>query len=91
MDNRGADYLDVKPEAQARFNARVQAAMKGTVWSSGCVSWYQQGDGKNFTIWPWSTWRYWLATRQVPLADYSFHRREAQPEPRRQQKAAEPA
>ena len=91
MDNRGADYLDVKPEAQARFNARVQAAMKGTVWSSGCVSWYQQGDGKNFTIWPWSTWRYWLATRQVPLADYSFHRREAQPEPRHQQKAAEPA
>jgi cation diffusion facilitator CzcD-associated flavoprotein CzcO len=67
-----ADYLDVKATTQAEFNARVQQALRGTVWSTGCRSWYQQADGKNFTIWPWSTWRYWLQTRDVQLHDYRF-------------------
>ena len=71
---RRADYLEVTPAAQAAFNARVQRALRGTVWNSGCTSWYQQADGKNFTIWPWSTWRYWLRTRRVRVADYRFVR-----------------
>ncbi|WP_430292831.1 flavin-containing monooxygenase [Pseudomonas sp. B1-22] len=71
---RGADFLDVRPDAQRRFNERVQDALKGTVWNSGCVSWYQQADGKNFSMWPWSTWRYWLATRHLPAHDYRFLR-----------------
>jgi cation diffusion facilitator CzcD-associated flavoprotein CzcO len=72
--DRKADYLDVRPQAQYEFNERVQRSLKGTVWSSGCRSWYQQADGKNFTIWPWSTWRYWLRTRRVEAADYRFAR-----------------
>jgi len=71
---RGADYLDVDAMEQARFNARVQAALEGTVWSSGCRSWYQSADGRNFTIWPWSTWRYWLETRKVHTECYRFAR-----------------
>jgi cation diffusion facilitator CzcD-associated flavoprotein CzcO len=69
---RKADYLDVNAAEQASFNERVQSALEGTVWSSGCVSWYQQAEGKNFTIWPWSTWRYWLQTRAVKTAHYRF-------------------
>lgn len=69
---RKADYLDVSAAAQAVFNERVQQALAGTVWSSGCASWYQQADGKNFTLWPWSTWRYWLQTRRIRTADYHF-------------------
>jgi hypothetical protein len=42
------------------------------VWASGCQSWYQQADGKNFTIWPFSTWKYWLRTRQVRTEHYDF-------------------
>ena len=72
LRRRGADWLDVRPEAQRAFNDKVQRALRGTVWTSGCVSWYQQADGRNFTIWPWSTWRYWLATRRVRAADYEF-------------------
>jgi hypothetical protein len=70
LRERGADWLDVQSRTQARFNARVQAALRGTVWNSGCRSWYQQADGKNFTIWPSSTWRYWLETRKVRASDY---------------------
>jgi cation diffusion facilitator CzcD-associated flavoprotein CzcO len=68
----GMDYLDVQPAAQAQFNERIQRALKDTVWSSGCRSWYQQADGRNFTIWPYSTWRYWLETRTVDEAQYRF-------------------
>jgi cation diffusion facilitator CzcD-associated flavoprotein CzcO len=72
VSKRGADYIDVRADAQHRFNAALQEAMKGTVWSSGCQSWYQQADGKNTTLWPNSTWRFWLNTREVRTQDYMF-------------------
>ena len=72
LKRQGADFLDVKPEAQARFLADVTEHLKGTVWSSGCRSWYQTADGINFAIWPKSTWRYWLETRQVNVSDYEW-------------------
>ena len=74
LRRRGAGYVDLRPDAQRRFNERLQAALKGTVWSAGCTSWYQQSDGRNFTIWPWSTARYWLSTRRVRAEDYEFVR-----------------
>ena len=72
LREEGADYLDVKPKAQEAFNANVQRRLQGTTWTSGCTSWYQQDDGKNFALWPGSTWRYWLETRNVRSTDYDF-------------------
>ena len=72
LKRQGADYLDVKPEAQQRFLADVTEHLQGTVWSSGCKSWYQTADGINFAIWPKSTWRYWLETRHVNVSDYEW-------------------
>ena len=72
LREEGADYLDVKPKAQEAFNANVQRRLQGTTWTSGCTSWYQQDDGKNFALWPGSTWRYWLETRNVRSTDYEF-------------------
>jgi hypothetical protein len=74
LRERGADSLAVMPQVQARFNQRIQRDLRGTVWSTGCRSWYQQADGRNFTIWPYSTWRYWLETRRVDAAAYRFER-----------------
>ncbi|HEX5372983.1 MAG TPA: NAD(P)/FAD-dependent oxidoreductase [Aquabacterium sp.] len=69
---KGADYIDVKPQAMTRFLGEVTEALKGTVWNSGCKSWYQTADGINFAIWPKSTWKYWLETRTVNEGDYVF-------------------
>jgi cation diffusion facilitator CzcD-associated flavoprotein CzcO len=74
LRRRQADWLVLRPEAQTLFNMRVQRALHGTVWTTGCRSWYQQDDGRNFTIWPWSTWRYWLETRRVDAGRYEFGR-----------------
>ena len=54
------------------YLGEMTQALKGTVWDSGCKSWYQTAEGINFAIWPKSTWRYWLATRKVNEADYRF-------------------
>ncbi len=65
MEKRGADSLEVTPKAQKEFVDDVQQSLEGTVWTSGCQSWYQQDDGRNFALWPYSTWKYWLRTRKV--------------------------
>lgn len=69
---KGADYLDVKPTAMKHFLGEMTQSLKGTVWASGCKSWYQTAEGINFAIWPDSTWKYWLRTRKVKESDYDF-------------------
>lgn len=66
----GALYLDVKHEVQNAFNEKIQQDLRNTVWSSGCNSWYQQADGRNFTIWPGTTFAYRRMTRKLDMAAY---------------------
>jgi cation diffusion facilitator CzcD-associated flavoprotein CzcO len=73
LAHRG-DYMSVTAQAQHDFNTRVQEQIKTTVWNTGCTSWYQQDGGKNIAIWPWSTWRFWLETRDVRTHDFVFAR-----------------
>jgi cyclohexanone monooxygenase len=72
MKKQNADYVDVRADVQAEFNEKVQKSLDGTVWATGCTSWYQQDGGKNFAIWPGYTWRYWLETRKVKASDFVF-------------------
>ena len=69
---RGADMLDVRQNVQDTFNEKLQKEIKTTVWSSGCTSWYQREDGKNTTLWPSFTMRYWHETRRLHANDYAF-------------------
>lgn len=62
----------VKADTQDQFNHHLQSQFTDTIWQSGCVSWYQQADGKNFSLWPSYTWKYWLKTRKANPADYRF-------------------
>ncbi|MFZ5723077.1 MAG: flavin-containing monooxygenase [Pseudomonadota bacterium] len=71
---QGADYINLHADAQREFNDRLQRDLEGTVWHSGCQSWYQQADGRNPTLWPHSTWKFWLRTRQVRKEHYDFVR-----------------
>ena len=63
--------VDVRPEAQARYNQTLAARLARTVWSTGgCTSWYQTPDGKNTTLWPGFTFEFRLRTRRWDPADY---------------------
>ncbi len=54
---RTADVaLDVHPEVQLQYVARVQKALGGTVYNAGgCASYYRDVNGRNSFNWPWST------------------------------------
>jgi cation diffusion facilitator CzcD-associated flavoprotein CzcO len=58
MDQTGAGAVDVRPDALEAYNADIDARMEGTVWSTGCVSWYQDDTGRNGALWPDWTWRF---------------------------------
>ena len=44
--------LDVRAEAQARYNQGIQKRQSITNWNSGCRSWYLTEDGFNATMYP---------------------------------------
>jgi cation diffusion facilitator CzcD-associated flavoprotein CzcO len=70
---RGAATVEVRPEAEAAWNAQVQEDMAGTVWTSGnCASWYLDASGRNTTLWPSFTWRFRRETRRFDPAAYHF-------------------
>jgi cation diffusion facilitator CzcD-associated flavoprotein CzcO len=71
MRARGATRLEVRREAQEAYNAYIQRRLVRSVWNTGgCASWYLDKTGKNTTIWPYFTWRYWQRTRRFDPAPY---------------------
>ena len=78
LRERGASAMDLRPEVQAQFNHDLQEQMKRTVWASGCKSWYLDERGKNTTLWPGFSFKYWLKTRKVMAGDYAFFGRTTQ-------------
>jgi cation diffusion facilitator CzcD-associated flavoprotein CzcO len=70
VDAAGARQVDVREEVQRSSARDVQEHLADSVWMSGCRSWYLDEHGRNFTIWPRTTVRYWLETRRLRRRDY---------------------
>jgi cation diffusion facilitator CzcD-associated flavoprotein CzcO len=68
----GADVIEVRPEVEARFNAELRRRMRGTVWNSGCMSWYQDARGGNPTLWPDWTWRFRRRAGRFDPSEYAL-------------------
>ena len=80
MRERGAERLEVREEPYRRWNEALQRRMPATVWNSGgCKSWYLDRNGRNTTIWPDFTWRFWQRTREFDPAPYEIGTREREP------------
>ncbi|MCC6811820.1 MAG: NAD(P)/FAD-dependent oxidoreductase [Deltaproteobacteria bacterium] len=77
-DQRGAQAIEVRANAQSAFNDRLQRRLAGRVWSSGCQSWYLDENGRNSTLWPGMTLEYWARTRRIIATDYLFDTLQAQ-------------
>jgi cation diffusion facilitator CzcD-associated flavoprotein CzcO len=70
MRSRGVRTVEVRTEAQERFNAEVHERMQGTVWNTGCQSWYLDSQGRNPTLWPDWTWRFRQRTARFDPTEY---------------------
>jgi cation diffusion facilitator CzcD-associated flavoprotein CzcO len=69
LDHRrktGMKSLEIKHQAQQRYNRWLHRKLAGTVWNSGgCASWYlHRESGRNTTLWPGFTWQYMRMMRR---------------------------
>ena len=74
LRERNARTMNLRPDVQRDFNARLQREMQHSVWVSGCHSWYQTKSGKVTALWPGFTFSFRKRTRRVRPDDYRFAR-----------------
>ena len=73
MERSGASEVEVRPDAYEAYNAHLQSRLDGTVWNTGgCSSWYLDANGRNATIWPDFTFRFWEQTRRFDAPAYEL-------------------
>ena len=64
--------FEVRPEVAAAYSAELQRKLPGTVWGSGCSSWYLDSQGRNLTLWPGFTFDFRRRTREFRPADFNL-------------------
>ena len=72
--------LEVRAEAQEAYNAELRERLAGSVWESGCSSWYIDEHGLDTSNWPGSMREFRRRTARVELDAY---RLELTPAPQR--------
>ncbi|WP_027344776.1 flavin-containing monooxygenase [Hamadaea tsunoensis] len=71
MRSRGIVAMEPTAEAQRDWSAEVDRKMAGTVWHTGCASWYLDASGRNTTIWPGFATSFRLKLRSFHPAEYA--------------------
>jgi cyclohexanone monooxygenase len=65
--------IEVRREAQDRWNQEVQEALSNSVWNTGgCASWYLDEQGYNPIMWPHQTFTFRRRLREFQPADYTL-------------------
>ena len=73
MRAAGATRLDVKADAERAYNDHIQHKLARSVWNTGgCSSWYLDRNGRNATIWPDFTFRFWGQMRRFDPHAYEL-------------------
>ncbi len=71
MRQQGIDAIAPRPEAQVAFEQEIQARLNDSVWQAGgCVSWYQDENGRNPTLWPGTVREYQRRMKRSGLEQY---------------------
>lgn len=81
MDRHRLATFEVREDAQADYNSRVQQRMKTTIWTTGgCSSWYLDAHGNNTTLWPSFTFAFRQQTRKFDRHAYVTTARSDRPQ-----------
>jgi len=72
LDRRNADRIEVDPVVAERFDIELRAALKRTVWHTGCENWYLDDQGNNPNQWPWLLSTYRRRTSILEPGAYAF-------------------
>jgi cation diffusion facilitator CzcD-associated flavoprotein CzcO len=69
---RRGGFVDVRPEAERRFNEGIHADLEHTIWTQ-CDSYYRSPTGRIVTQWPYSELDYARATWRLRPRDWLHH------------------
>lgn len=73
MEKRDCRWVNVRPEAQQRYNQWLQQKLAGTIWNTGgCRSWYQDRMGRNVALWPGFTFSFRHLLRRFDPEHYEL-------------------
>ena len=71
LDKYGIGKIEVRQDAQDRYNAELQEKLSHSVWNNGgCASWYLDKHGNNTTLWPGFTFQFRNETKRFDLTAY---------------------
>jgi cation diffusion facilitator CzcD-associated flavoprotein CzcO len=75
MTAASATTLEVSPAVQDAYNHDLQKKLKGSIWATGCKSWYQHRSGKITALWPDFTFKFLERTQAFRASDYLLDHR----------------
>lgn len=71
MEKAGWRQVEVRAEAQQRYNKWLMRQINGTIWQrGGCRSWYQDESGRNVALWPGFTFGFRWRLRRFDTQAY---------------------
>jgi len=74
LERARASRIEIRREAAESFDRELRAALAGTVWHSGCTSWYVDENGNDPSNWPWLWTTYRRRTAQLDPGAYALER-----------------
>jgi cation diffusion facilitator CzcD-associated flavoprotein CzcO len=72
LERANARTIELRPQAAEDFDRDLREALAGTVWHTGCTSWYVDENGANPNQWPWVWSTYRRRTAKLDPAAYEL-------------------
>ena len=69
-----ARTIELRPETLEAYDRELREALAGTVWHTGCTSWYLDENGNDPSQWPWLWSTYRRRTAQIEPGTYELSR-----------------
>jgi cation diffusion facilitator CzcD-associated flavoprotein CzcO len=72
LERARARAIEVDAAAAEAFDRELRAALAGTVWHTGCTSWYVDENGNDPSQWPWLWSAYRRRTARIEPGAYQL-------------------
>jgi cation diffusion facilitator CzcD-associated flavoprotein CzcO len=72
LGRAGKERIEIRREHAEQFDRDLREALAGTVWHTGCTSWYVDENGNDPNQWPWVWTRYRRRTAELAPGAYAL-------------------
>jgi cation diffusion facilitator CzcD-associated flavoprotein CzcO len=72
LERARARRIEVDAARAQAFDRELRAALAGTVWHTGCTSWYVDENGNDPSQWPWLWSAYRRRTERIEPGAYQL-------------------